>query len=177
MKPTYNLEEIEKYYEIEEDGAVFSKRKGKYIKPQQNSFGYMFYYISTDGFRKWIFTHTLVALKYIGKRPVGCDIRHKDNNKGNNHYKNLEYISHSENILRSYSETNRQSYWKGKNKPSPRIETIMKMSDAKKRPLRANGVRYESITDFCRKNGINMRTYHRQYNKNGKVKGMEIRYV
>jgi len=41
--------------------------------------------------------HTLVALAFIGPRPDGCEVNHKDFDPGNNHYLNLEYLTHADN--------------------------------------------------------------------------------
>ena len=43
--------------------------------------------------------HSLVAEVWIGKRPVGQDVNHKDGNKLNNRFKNLEYTTKSGNML------------------------------------------------------------------------------
>lgn len=43
--------------------------------------------------------HKLVAQEFIGKRPVGMEVNHKDGNKLNNHIDNLEYVTRKENVL------------------------------------------------------------------------------
>lgn len=52
------------------------------------------------GFTKYI--HELVAEQFIGLRPEGYDIDHVDGNRSNNHYTNLEYVTHSENLKRAW---------------------------------------------------------------------------
>jgi len=46
--------------------------------------------------------HVLVALAFLGERPDGMDVRHKDGNKSNNNVDNLEYGTRSENNLDNY---------------------------------------------------------------------------
>jgi hypothetical protein len=46
--------------------------------------------------------HVLVAAAFIGPRPTGLEINHRDGNTHNNALKNLEYVSHSENMRHSY---------------------------------------------------------------------------
>jgi|SRR5712675_644132 len=42
--------------------------------------------------------HQLVARTFIGQCPKGYEVNHKDLNKGNNSYKNLEYKTHKKNM-------------------------------------------------------------------------------
>jgi len=42
--------------------------------------------------------HSIVAEYFIGPRPTGYQINHKDRNKGNNHVSNLEYVTPQENV-------------------------------------------------------------------------------
>lgn len=46
--------------------------------------------------------HSIVATAWIGGRPEGLEVNHKDGNKRNNRLENLEYVSHSENIRHAY---------------------------------------------------------------------------
>lgn len=46
--------------------------------------------------------HSLVAEAFIGPRPKGMDINHKDGNKKNNNVGNLEYCSRSANMKHAY---------------------------------------------------------------------------
>lgn len=46
--------------------------------------------------------HALVASAFIGKRPKGLAINHKDGNKLNNRASNLEYVTYSENTRHAY---------------------------------------------------------------------------
>jgi hypothetical protein len=42
--------------------------------------------------------HTLVALAFLGPRPLRAEINHKDSNKTNDSIENLEYISKASNM-------------------------------------------------------------------------------
>jgi len=54
--------------------------------------------------------HKLVALMFIGFRPDGMTINHKDGVKHNNSVDNLEYISHTDNIIHSYDTGLNRNY-------------------------------------------------------------------
>ena len=46
--------------------------------------------------------HQMVSRTFLGPRPEGTEVNHKDGVKVHNHYKNLEYLTRSENIKHSY---------------------------------------------------------------------------
>ena len=48
--------------------------------------------------------HQLVAFTFIGPRPKGMDIRHKNGNPKDNRLENLEYGTRRENILDAYKD-------------------------------------------------------------------------
>lgn len=136
MKNKIEINEIMKYYDITADGQVFSKVRNKWLKIQQNSCYYLHVCIS-KGVTKplWVFTHTLVALKYIGEPPTPKhEINHKDNNRANNHYTNLEWVTKSQNHLMAY-KNGKDHYWLNKHRPSPSVATRMKMANAKNKRI------------------------------------------
>lgn len=155
MREFIDIQDIERYYQIEEDGKVYSLRKDRYLTPQFNGCGYIMYYI--DG--RPIFSHRLVAEKYISKKPVGCEINHIDGNKLNNYYTNLEWVTHSENIKKSY-ELGRVSHFKGVKRGPHSEECKFKMSERKKKRILVDGVEYRSIEEAL----IVLGTYRRRFN-------------
>ena len=150
-------------YEVSEDGRVrrrldweeqigrrvWCRRGGKAgdeLKPQLNTSGYIYVGIAKvreDGvvLKRWRpFVHTLVARAFIGECPKGREVNHKDGDKRNNHWSNLEYLTHKENIrhawdsgmmdgvresLKGMWEKRRAEGWVASG------ETRMKMSEAK----------------------------------------------
>jgi hypothetical protein len=87
--------EIVRDIEVSNDGLV-RKVTGMILKPQLKE-GYL--HIIRQG--KNITIHSLVAETFIGLRPEDMVIDHIDENKVNNHYTNLRYMSNKENSLRS----------------------------------------------------------------------------
>lgn len=68
------------------------------LKPSPDEWGYLM--VRIDG--KTIKVHRAVALAFIGERLANTEVRHLDGNSLNNTLSNLEYGSHSENILDGY---------------------------------------------------------------------------
>jgi hypothetical protein len=51
--------------------------------------------------------HRLVAAAFIGPRPAGYEVNHKDGNPSHNAVSNLEYTTPSENVRHSFRELDR----------------------------------------------------------------------
>lgn len=70
------------------------------VKPKYNQKGYaytMLYERETHRYHVCII-HTMVAGLFIGPKPAGKEVNHKDTVKANNVYTNLEYVTHQENM-------------------------------------------------------------------------------
>jgi hypothetical protein len=80
-----------------EDGHVISAW-GKQLKPSFGPYGHAGVILYGDFGAKRRTVHSLVAEAFIGSRPDGMDINHKDRNPRNNRPENLEYLTHKENI-------------------------------------------------------------------------------
>lgn len=84
----YNDLEISEFGELRKISKNFV-----YKKVKQNN-GYLRYKINT--------VHKLVALAFIPNLLNKDTINHKDCNKENNHYSNLEWCTHSENMKHAF---------------------------------------------------------------------------
>lgn len=161
-----NLTDIETYYRIEEDGKVWSLSKDRYLTPHFNSCGYIQYPI----FGHPVFSHKLVAFKYLGPKPEGHEINHIDGDKTNNHYSNLEWVTKSENIRKSYA-MGRRCHWRDDPRGPCSDATKEKMSERKKKRVLVDGVEYRSIEEAL----VVIGTYRRRFNyylkKGGLIKG------
>lgn len=88
-------------YEVSEDGRYLRNVKSKkYIKVfldyHHSQKGYYTAFICFKKKVTRITMHKIVAECWLGKRPDGYQIDHIDRNTHNNHYKNLRYVTHSE---------------------------------------------------------------------------------
>jgi len=128
-------------YQINDNGLVKSKQRkvirfnGKIfhyktvneriLKPALNGNNYEFVTLRNNNrhYNKRI--HQLVAEHFIGIKPKGLIIHHKDNNKLNNHYENLEYISKQKNTKYYYNSIGKSMG----NVPITEIKTIKERID------------------------------------------------
>jgi hypothetical protein len=55
--------------------------------------------------------HVLAARAFLGPRPQGMHVNHRDSNRANNRWGNLEYVTPSENLRHSYREGNNKLYF------------------------------------------------------------------
>lgn len=107
-------------YLVSHDGEVFSTKSGKKIKQFPNNKGYMRFKVSNNGTSKWYFTH-ITVVNLFGDRKgsrmlpektlteMGWSIDHLDGNKLNNNRKNLQIVTHGENVRRYYNRKKRKN--------------------------------------------------------------------
>jgi hypothetical protein len=92
-----------KGYRVYANGNIASsKNPSKLLKPVPNNCGYGRVTICSEGTKRLIFVHRIIAELFLSK-PSGADqINHKDKNKTNNSVNNLEWVTCSENHLHSF---------------------------------------------------------------------------
>lgn len=95
-------------YEISEDGVVVPKnplngRGAAGMLSHPNHEGYLQLSLrGDDGEKHTVTVHGIMARAFLGVRPHGFVVNHKDGDKTNCHKSNLEYITPSENNLHAY---------------------------------------------------------------------------
>lgn len=77
-------------------------RVGRILKRQRHKGGYWQIQLWRDGHYKRFLVHVLVAAAFIGPRPEGHEVNHKDGIKTNTCAGNLEYVTPSENLLHAW---------------------------------------------------------------------------
>lgn len=90
----------EKPYYIAKNGDLFNCL-GKSLKKSIGVGGYPRYTISHGGKSKHYFAHRLVADAFVDGKQDGFQVNHKDGNKENCDYSNLEWVTPSENQMHS----------------------------------------------------------------------------
>jgi hypothetical protein len=115
MEVWKDIKGFEGYYKISNLGRVKSlprKRicknglikvyKEKILRGIVNNIGYLCYDLYLESERKNIKSHFLVAFHFCDGYKIGLVVNHKDGNKLNNHYSNLEWITFRENVLHAF---------------------------------------------------------------------------
>lgn len=74
-----------------------SRRVTPILKPRLSFSGYHRVGLSKEAKVRWFTVHSLVAGSFIGPRPKGLEINHRDGVKLNNHPVNLEYVTRQDN--------------------------------------------------------------------------------
>lgn len=106
-------------YDVYEDGKIFSHISNRFLQLKPNSQGYLATTLYPNGQLTRVRIHRLVAMLFIGMPPdeEHNSVNHKDGNKQNNHYSNLEWCTTYENNkhargmgLNNISEANRRRY-------------------------------------------------------------------
>ena len=177
MAKAINLSLIEQYYRIEEDGMIWSYLKDRYKGVFLNRCNYV--YVTLKGVYGPIGVHRLVAAKYIGVCPDGMEINHKDGDKLNNHWMNLEYVTHSENIKKSY-EMGRVGPMLGKKLGPCSDATKAKMAAAKNKAVVSDdGEVWDSIWACAWALGINRKAIYNaiKFKRSLKKNGLRLQFV
>ena len=86
-------------YEISEDGNIRNARTGRAVKQYKQKDGYLQASLSKDNKPKTYLVHRLVAKAWCDNQSELSEVNHKDGDKTNNHYTNLEWVSHKQNML------------------------------------------------------------------------------
>lgn len=107
--------------------------------------------VDSVGNRGTHFVHTLVAESWIGPRPDGMEVNHKDGDKQNNCVWNLEYLTKADNQRHALS-IGLKPVFRGTDNPMARLNWD------KVRAIRSAFISGSSITSLCKQYGVSKRT-------------------
>lgn len=86
-------------YTVTDSGEIRRVGSPRALRPYLQRHGYLALTLSSDGSSKRVYVHQVVAAAFLGPRPEGHEVNHKDFNKTNNADSNLEYVTSSDNRL------------------------------------------------------------------------------
>lgn len=95
----------EEKYQVSSHGKVKITKSGKILKPYILKSGYHRVSLYLNNNRTHRTVAGIVCEAFIGERPSGLHIDHKDGDKDNNKLSNLEYVTARENQLRLHKRT------------------------------------------------------------------------
>lgn len=84
-------------YSVSDTGIVYGKN-GKPLKPNTNCHGYRYVVLMLDDRPKTVMVHRLVAMAFCPGYKDGLQVNHKDGDKTNNNYTNLEWVTRYDNV-------------------------------------------------------------------------------
>lgn len=103
----YDIPEYENLYEINIFGTIRNKKTLKILSQNVNSDGYYKVTLYKKGHRKTCLVHRLVAKTFVPNEHNFPMVNHKDENKLNNYFDNLEWCDAKYNI--NYGKRNELS--------------------------------------------------------------------
>lgn len=80
-------------YFISDDGGLYSTRSGKFLRPDKDRYGYLYYVISIDGKRMTLKAHRLVAEAFIPNPENKPTVNHRNGIRDDNRVSNLEWAT------------------------------------------------------------------------------------
>lgn len=164
-----DIEGYEGLYQVSNLGRVKSLRKEANIRnggirscserilKQRTACGYKMVNLNKNNHQYTYRVHTLVMLAFVGERPEGMEIDHKDNNRSNNKVENLRYVTSQENTNNPNS-----SITKAVAQCSLQGEFIRKWKSARE-VERLLGFNHSSITQCCKGNYTTAYGYQWRY--------------
>lgn len=95
------IKSLDFLYEINENGTIFRNVKSKKqckikLDMHHSEYGYYVTFCKFKGKSKRVMIHRAVAECWLGDMPEGMEVDHIDRNAHNNDYRNLRYVTKSE---------------------------------------------------------------------------------
>lgn len=153
---------IKDSYQISSHGRVYSKIKNRIINPANHTQGYHHItLIGNGGKYKKILVHRLVAWHFVkGRTYKRKFVNHKNGNKKFNHYLNLEWATHLENVqhsVRTGLNTSGEQFktrYLGSANPNFRYpdEVVMRMCELIERGVRSKDISKMIMEEYPDKN-------------------------
>ena len=116
------IKQIDKKYKVSLIGNCILNEKGKELKVQKNTSGYLYVNLchNSKSYKKYI--HRLKAIAFIENKNNCKEVNHIDGNKLNNDLNNLEWVTSKENKIHAF-ENNINKY-KGETHKKSKLKEI-----------------------------------------------------
>lgn len=153
--PSLNL-----LYEINENGTILRNAKSKKqikikLDMHHSKSGYYMSLITRNNKTQRLMIHKLVAECWLGPKPDGLEIDHIDRNSHNNDYRNLRYVTHSQQMKNRVFQPDGKVI-------AAATANVMKYVRSIQIAVEVDGVEYPSLTEAARQLAAkhNVKTEH-----------------
>lgn len=140
-----SIKSLERIVKVTDRGNRRISEKVLRVCPNTN--GYLTAVLCKGGIKKTHCIHQLVGNCFVSGRKKGLQLNHKDGDKNNNHFSNLEWVTASENTLHSYQIGL-------KKRPFGEANPMVRLSDKEVAKIRKKYSKGHSISELCDQFGI-----------------------
>lgn len=102
-------------YQITDDGQLFSVRSGKWLKPSEDRYGYLYYVVSIGSNRHTIKAHRAVAQCFVPNPDNKPTVDHINADKKDNRACNLRWATRKEQKHNPLTEERMKRVWESTN--------------------------------------------------------------
>lgn len=142
-----NIKALAKRYQCGIEGTPTREKSEHILRAAKSRDGYLCVVLCKNGTRKTSSIHRLVALSFCDNPQNEKEVNHKDGDKQNNYYLNLEWVSRSKNIIHAFENNLKVSLSGGKH-GCARIVLDMQTGvyyDCAKSAALAKGINYSTL--------------------------------
>ncbi|AGQ74983.1 endodeoxyribonuclease [Salmonella enterica subsp. enterica serovar Lubbock] len=127
-------------YAVTTDGRVYSHsrvddggklRKGRWLKPNVDGYGYLQVSLYSEGVAKKHKVHRLVAETFIDNKKLCPQVNHKNGIKTDNNVSNLEWVTAQQNILHAFSNSLMSSKGEKNGRAKLTMDQVKEIRDCK----------------------------------------------
>lgn len=150
----YQVSSLGRVRSLERPRSADPRRPGgvreRIMSSRPNHGGYLYVCLSKNGVKKNGFIHSMVALAFLGDRPEGMQICHRDGDRTNNTPSNLRYDSCAGNLADRYMHGTAPVGSRNSNAMLDEKAVAQILSDERKYRViaEAHGVAYATVKDI-----------------------------
>jgi len=169
-----DIEGFKDNYSISNRGRLWSKKKNKFLKPSIGRYKTITLYDKKKTLNTSI--HRLVALAFVANIDCKSEVNHKDGDKLNNEFYNLEWVTTSENNIHAFKLGLRKPSEKQREFARIHAKTLCEKTSKQVNQLSKKGkfiMKFKSIREASRVMGTSHQSILRAIKKNGNSSGFK----